>query len=85
MSKYYHPDTDYWREYEIKPPEATAHGTEEEILSNLKQLKPNTWHLEGNKLIGMTEMGKLVQFIPTDYICTGTDSNGLPKLQRVVL
>ena len=85
MSKYYHPDTDFLRKLNVAPPTVITHTTEEDIAKNMKQLKPNQWRLEGNKLIGETEMGTLVQFIPTDYILTGTDDKGLPILKRVVL
>lgn len=85
MSKYYHPDTDFYRKLDVPLPTADAHGTEEEIRKNMKQLLPNEWRLEGNRLIGQTEMGPLVQHIPTDYILEGTDEKGLPKFKRVVL
>lgn len=85
-SKYYHPDTDFYRKVLDQPaPKATTHGTEDEIREKLVQLKPNTWSLEGNKLTGQTEMGLLVQYIPTDYICSGTDDKGLPILKKVVV
>jgi hypothetical protein len=63
------------------------HGewNEDEIEKNMKKLKPNTWKLEGNKLSGETELGMLVNYIPTDYILKGTDENGLPILEKVVL
>ena len=51
----------------------------------MKQLKPNSWKLEGNKLIGETEYGPLVQFIPTDRVLTGTDDNGLPIFKQIVI
>lgn len=82
---YHHRDADFWRKYELPEPEAAPHGTEEEILSNMKQLVPNSWKLEGNKLVGKTEMGTLVQYIPTDYILEGSTSDGLPKFKRIVL
>jgi hypothetical protein len=85
-SNYYHPDSDFYRKtLKVEPPSATAHVTEEDMIKNMKQLKPNSWVLRGNQLEGMTEMGKLVQTISSDYICTGTDEQGLPKLQRVLL
>lgn len=74
------------REFErwgAAPPSSDSHGTEEEIASNMKRLLPNKWHLDGNRLIGETEMGPLVQFIPTDYILTGVDEQGLPMLTKV--
>lgn len=84
-NKYYHPDTDAFRKLDLDPPEATPHGTPDDITENMKQLMPNSWHLEGNKLIGKTEMGTLVQTIDPAYILEGTDSNGLPKFRRVIL
>lgn len=67
------------------PPEHLPHGTPDIIRENMRRLKPNSWKLAGNKLIGETEMGPLVQFIPTNYICVGTDEDGLPKLQKISL
>ena len=86
MGKYYHPDSDYYRKVlKTDPPKSTSHLTEEEMLANMKQLKPRSWVLKGNQLEGMTDMGKLVQNIPTDYILEGTDERGLPKFKRVIL
>lgn len=86
MPKYYHPDSDYYRKkLGVEPPKATPHVTEEEMANNMQRLMPNSWTLEGNELVGMTEMGELRQTIPTDYICTGTDDKGLPILKKVVL
>jgi hypothetical protein len=65
------------------PPSREAHGLEDDIRKNLRKLLPNSWKLEGNKLTGMTEVGPLVQFIPTDYICRGTDKDGLPILDKI--
>ena len=55
----------------------------DDIRKNMKQLKPNSWKLEGNKLSGETDLGVLVNYISTDYICTGTDEDGLPKLVKI--
>lgn len=86
MANYHHPDSDFFRKVlKTDPPKATPHITEEELRKNMKQLKPNSWVLRGNQLEGMTEYGKLVQTIPSDYICSGTDENGLPILKQVVL
>ena len=84
-SRYYHPDTDFIRKLGAAPPVAIPHLTEEELAENMKQFKPNEWRLEGNKLIGETEIGTLVQFIPTDVVLTGTDENGLPTFRKVVV
>lgn len=85
MSKYYHPETDFLRKLDVPLPTAEEHGTEEEIRANMKQLLPRSWKLAGNTLIGETEVGPLVQTIPTDYILTGTDKAGLPIFKRIVL
>lgn len=85
MSQYYHPDTDYFRKLDVPLPTVEQHGTEEDVRANLKALKPHTWKLEGNQLIGITETGRFAQHIPTDYILTGTDSAGMPILQKIKL
>lgn len=67
-------------------PTHTPHGiTSENINEHMRELRPDSWRLEGNVLRGMTEMGELVQTIPTDYILTGTDEKGLPVFKKVVL
>lgn len=83
-SKYYHPDTDFFRKFNIAPPEATAHGTEDDISEKLKSSKPTNWVLEGNKLTCDTEHGEVVNFLPPEYIMRGIDSNGLPLLEKIV-
>lgn len=83
--KYYHPDTDFYRKLDVPLPTADQHGTEDDIVGNMKQLLPSSWHLSGNTLIGKTEMGPLVQTISTDYILTGTDNKGLPMFRKIVV
>lgn len=85
--RYFHPDTDYFNKVlDAPPPVATPHVTEEEARLNMKQLKPNSWRMEGpGKLVGDTEMGKLTQFIDPSYICEGTDDKGLPILTKIKL
>lgn len=84
-NKYYHPDTDFLRKLGAAPPIFNVHGTDDDIRSKLKPLKATSWRSEGNKLIGTTEMGEIVQFIPTDYICKGIDEEGLPILEKIVI
>ena len=67
------------------PPTIDKHGTEADIQNNMKKLMPNSWRMEGNQLIGMTDVGELRQTISTDYILEGTDEAGLPKFKKVVL
>lgn len=77
-------DDDWYRKHNVEPPGKTAHGiTPDEIQEKLIPLKPHSWRLEGNKLIAKTDMGELINFIPTDYILTGTDENGLPTFRKI--
>lgn len=83
--KYYHPDTDFYRKLDVALPTADSHGTEEDIRKNLTPLKPYSWHLEGNQLIGLTDTGKFAQTIDPNYICKGIDSSGMPILEKIVV
>ena len=69
----------------VRRPEHIPHGTAEDIRANLKRLETTNWRLEGNKLIADTDQGPLVQFIPTNYVCRGTDEQGLPILDKLEL
>lgn len=57
---------------------------ENPLSEQLKRVKCSNWRMEGNKLIADTDQGPLVQYIPTNYICLGTDKKGLPILKKVV-
>jgi hypothetical protein len=83
--QYYHPDKDWFVKHDLTPPASISHGNEDEILKNIQSMKVKSWHLQGNKLIGEADAGRVMQTIPTDYICKGTDKNGLPILEKVVL
>lgn len=83
MSRYYHPDHDFWAKRKLPVPSVEMHGTEEDISAHMTKLKPTMWKLEGNKLIGETEMGQLVNFIPSNYILLGTGEDGLPILKEI--
>lgn len=69
-------------------PSHEEHGisdTKEHPLSEqLKSGNPRNWTLKGNKLSCDTDFGPMTQVIPTDYILTGTDANGLPTFKRVL-
>ena len=73
----------WYLDRKLTPPTRNPHGTEEDIAAKVKPLTPTNWRLEGNKLIADTEMGPLVNFIPTDLILTGVDEKGLPILKRI--
>lgn len=88
--KYYHPDSDYYRKVlDATPPSAESHEVvdtfEHPLSERLIRLMPNSWHLEGNELIGQTEQGELRQRIDPAYILTGTDAQGLPQFRKIVL
>lgn len=87
MSKtYYHPDADFWRKYKIEAPEAISHGVEDTASNPLSdQIPKNTvisYVLEGNKLTAQTDLGEVVNFLPTEFILHGVDNNGHPILRR---
>lgn len=64
-------------------PTTEEHGTEDQIRENMTPLQPKNWRMQGNKLIADTEMGELVQMMPTNLICKGTDKKGLPILVKL--
>lgn len=87
MTQYFHPDSDLYRKWGLEPPKAISHGVndtpEHPLGEQLTRLMPHSWRLEGNQLIGMTDIGELRQFIPTDYILVGSDHKGLPIFKHV--
>lgn len=84
MPKYYHPQSSFFKNYNLPAPSTATHGSIDDIKASMTQLKPSSWHMEGNKLVGQTEMGPLINYLPTDVICRGTDKNGLPILEKIV-
>lgn len=74
-----------FQDWGVTPPKVTPHGMPEDIRGNLTKLMPNKWRLSGNTLIGESEQGVIKQTIPTDYILTGSDMNGLPVFKKIVL
>lgn len=65
-------------------PHGVTDTPENPLGEQLKRLKCTNWRMEGRKLICDTDQGVLVQFLPsTDYICHGTDDNGMPILKKV--
>jgi len=81
--QYYHPQSDFFRKFNIPAPETIAHGVDEDIAKKFSKLETTNWRMEGNKLIADTPMGPLVNTISTDYICRGTDKQGLPILEKI--
>lgn len=74
--------TKLYEKWGVSPPTSSPHGTDDDIRNNLVKLKPKKWRQEGNKLIGETEMGDLVQFIDTGLVLMGTDKKGNPILNK---
>lgn len=73
-------ETKQFEKWGKTPPKHVEHG---DINEKLERLQPTEWRLEGNRLIGETKMGTLVQNIPTNYILKGTDKNGLPIFEKI--
>lgn len=74
----------WYRKQGQEPPERISHDlTPDDISERVKPLNPTNWRQEGNKLIADTDMGKLVQFIPTNLLFNGVDKNGLPILTKI--
>lgn len=78
-------ELELFKQWQVPLPSRDAHGTPEDIRSNLKRLTPRNWRLKGNQLIADTDFGPLVNYIPTDYILDGVDEDNLPKLRKLVL
>lgn len=84
MGKYYHPQTDFFVKRNLPPPTTVSHGLEDDIREKVTSVNPINWRMEGaGKLVADTDVGRLVQFVPTDLICTGTDSQGKPILAKI--
>ena len=74
----------WFRKQGKTPPEHISHEmTPDDIKDKVQPLKPTNWRQEGNLLKADTEMGELVQVLPTDRILTGTNDQGLPILKRI--
>lgn len=75
--------SDYER-WGVEGPTSQAHGIkDEEILEKMIPMEASEWWMEGNMLKAKTNHGILAQRIPTNYICTGTTSDGLPILKKI--
>lgn len=84
MTQYQHPDKAFFEEHDLPLPKTDSHGTEDEIRNRLKPVKATNWRMQGaGRLVADTELGELVQHISTDYICMGTDKNGMPILKKI--
>lgn len=83
MNEYKADFHDWYVKHNVTPPTVIQHGIEDDILSKLQPLKAKSWRLEGNRLIAETDLGPVINFLPTDVIMTGIDSNNLPILAKI--
>jgi hypothetical protein len=67
----------------VEPPKHEDHGTDQDIRNNMQRATPIRWFQRGNELVAETELGELVNFIPTDMQLTGVDENNQPILTRL--
>lgn len=65
----------------VEPPAHEEHG--EFDASMLIPFKATRWWIEGNILYGEGNHGVISNAIPTNYICKGTDEQGLPILVKI--
>lgn len=78
-----------WFDYHgLQRPAHLPHGIKDTAANPLSEQLPRltcrNWRLEGDVLSCDTEAGPMVQRLPsTDYICKGTDADGMPILTKV--
>lgn len=72
----------------VARPTHLSHGITDTLQNPLSEQIPKNhitkWRLEGNKLIATTDLGEVINYIPTDYILVGVENN-LPILKKIVL
>jgi hypothetical protein len=69
----------------ITPPTSQGHGTEADIRANMQRATPIRWFQRGNELVADTDLGEVVNLLPTDIHLTGVDDRNLPILTKMVL
>lgn len=72
---------DIWN---VPRPTHEAHGTDDDIRSNLTKGSPRNFRQQGNVLTFDTDFGEVSQTIPTSHILDGMDQRGLPKFRKIV-
>lgn len=78
------PDERELKQYDrwgVNRPTHEEHG--EFDLDKLVPFKAHRWWCEGDLLYAEGNHGVVVNRIPVDYICLGTDENNLPILRKV--
>lgn len=69
----------------VEPPKHFEHGSDANIRANMQRATPIRWFQRGNELVAETELGELVNFIPTDMQLTGVDENNMPILKKIAI
>lgn len=72
-----------FEDWGVEVPTSDHHGTEEDIRAQLRPMMPRNWRMEGNMLIGDTDLGVFQQRMPTNVILTGTDAEGKPVFKTL--
>jgi len=85
MPPYQPEDTEFIKSLEADAPKFTVHGLPEDIRQRLRTAKTWNWKLNGTELSCETDLGPLVQQIPPNYVCHGTDAKGMPILKKINL
>lgn len=67
----------------VVPPQSFPHGSDDDIRENMQVAKAKRWFQRGNELVAETDLGEVVNFIPTDMMLTGVDENNLPILKKL--
>jgi hypothetical protein len=77
-------DDAWFHKQGVAPPERIQHDlTPDDIQERVQSINPKNYRAEGDRLIADTDVGTLVQYIPTTHIFTGTDENGLPTFRKL--
>lgn len=67
----------------VEPPKHFDHGSDADIRANMQRATPIRWFQRGNELVAETELGEVVNFLPTDMQLTGVDKDNLPILTKL--
>lgn len=67
----------------VAPPQSFPHGSDDDIRANMQIAKAKRWFQRGNELVAETDLGEVVNFLPTDMMLKGVDENGLPILEKL--
>lgn len=75
---------DWYARNNLKPPETIDHNlTPDDIGERVQRAVIKSWRQEGNHLIADTDIGEVVNVLPTNLILTGTDKNNLPTFKKL--